>query len=441
MRKRTILHAVLAAGAALAVGGGALAATGAAVAPSGPATGPQWLLRSEGLWVSDRGLVMALTVKGKELKREDLPRRAEEQLRRMRERLVLGAAAVKAGLDKDPALRAALAEYRDTHLADLWVQEKVLQPASAAAKAQAQDKAGEEIVFRRERARLIKEQAAAAAKDFPAEIDEAVLAAVVAGGGDDAVVARAAGRQVTAKQVVLGMARVDHPSTGKTTQRQVALTVLEGTLERLRFAAVAEREGFHKRPEFVDDYADRALRGLAESYAAQKIYPGVTVPEAEVAAEYERTREQLKRGEEREIYEALLTNRKDAEGVVERVAAGGDFAAEVKAHSVGPTKDKGGYVGFVARGGAVPALDKVIAGLKPGQISPVVRTDAGFHVLRCAGVTTGRIPPLEEVRPEIERRLLAARRAAALAAEAARLEPQTPIEFNEARYQEILARP
>ena len=80
----------------------------------------------------------------------------------------------------------------------------------------------------------------------------------------------------------------------------------------------------------------------------------------------------------------------------------------------------------------------MIATLKAGQVGPVVKSPYGYHVLRCASVQQGRTPPLAEARPALERRLVEARRAEALAEALARLEKEIPVEVNETRYQEIL---
>jgi parvulin-like peptidyl-prolyl isomerase len=84
------------------------------------------------------------------------------------------------------------------------------------------------------------------------------------------------------------------------------------------------------------------------------------------------------------------------------------------------------------------ALDTAIVKLAAGQVSPPVKTKLGWHILRCAQVTEGRIPPLEEVRAGLEPIVLEELRAAALAAAVARLEGRIPVEFNQSRYQEIL---
>lgn len=87
---------------------------------------------------------------------------------------------------------------------------------------------------------------------------------------------------------------------------------------------------------------------------------------------------------------------------VRALALGGkDFAALARQFSDGPGADQGGELGSFKRGELERALEEVVFGLKPGEVSEPVRTDAGFHLLR----VDDRVPeghrPLEEVSDEI----------------------------------------
>lgn len=422
----------LAACAVLALAAGQVSAAGA----------PQWLLKAGGLWVSDRTFMMALSVKKRDTVKGEAAKKAAEQFRRLRERLLLAAAAESAQLNREPALDKELAGYRTSHLRDVYVEEKILGPAREAGRKQAtlpgQPAGVQGSVFRTEKARLTKLVTADAAKAYPAEIDREKLAQASRGEGGEAVVARVAGGTITAAQIAAGMKKVDHPSDSPATALNVAGTVLNAEIDNARFAALAEREGFAKRADFLDDFGDRALRVYAEAYIARKIHPTVQVTEADIEAEYQRTRASLKRGEEREIFEILVKERAVADAIAARLAAGADFAAEVAAHSISPTKAQGGFFGFLQAGEALPALDAVIVTLQPGQVGPVVRSAYGYHLLRCASIQQGRTPPLAEARVALARRLTEERRAKALAEAVARLEKEIPVEVNETRYQEIL---
>jgi parvulin-like peptidyl-prolyl isomerase len=75
--------------------------------------------------------------------------------------------------------------------------------------------------------------------------------------------------------------------------------------------------------------------------------------------------------------------RRRAEEVLRKLKAGGDFAALAREFSDDPgSKDKGGELGFFSKGQMVPEFDKAAFSLKPGQLSGIVKTQYGYHIIQ-----------------------------------------------------------
>ncbi|MCS7316629.1 MAG: peptidyl-prolyl cis-trans isomerase, partial [Bryobacteraceae bacterium] len=95
-----------------------------------------------------------------------------------------------------------------------------------------------------------------------------------------------------------------------------------------------------------------------------------------------------------------------AEELLKQLRAGADFAELAKKNSEDPgSADKGGDLGWIVRGQTVQAFEDTAFSLKPKELSGVITTEYGFHIVQVLGRETARLKPLEEVRDELARDL------------------------------------
>ncbi len=90
-----------------------------------------------------------------------------------------------------------------------------------------------------------------------------------------------------------------------------------------------------------------------------------------------------------------------AESVLKQAKNGGDFAELAKKHSADGSAAQGGDLNFFSRGQMVPAFEEAAFALQPGQISDIVTTQFGYHIIKVTERKPATTVAFEEVRDRI----------------------------------------
>ncbi len=94
--------------------------------------------------------------------------------------------------------------------------------------------------------------------------------------------------------------------------------------------------------------------------------------------------------------------KKKAEDVSKQVKKGGKFEDLAKKYSEDPgSKDKGGDLSWITQGQTVPEFEKTAFSLSPGQVSDLVKTQYGFHIIKVLEKETAHTKPFEEVKDSL----------------------------------------
>lgn len=94
-----------------------------------------------------------------------------------------------------------------------------------------------------------------------------------------------------------------------------------------------------------------------------------------------------------------------AEAILARIKGGADFGEMARTQSEDSASSRGGgVIGFIAAGQAAPEFEAALSKLKePGELSPVVESRFGFHIIRLDGRRPSGIRPFDEVKGPLMR--------------------------------------
>ncbi len=158
---------------------------------------------------------------------------------------------------------------------------------------------------------------------------------------------------------------------------------------------------------------DSAIRQLVDKEVAGK----VTVSDEETKAFYDSHQEMFKQPERVRASHILVTVAKDAsqadreaameqiKDIQKRVNAGEDFAELAKAHSQCPSAQKGGDLGFFRRGQMVKPFEEAAFALKPGEVSDIVETQFGYHLIKVTEREEASTASYDEVKERLANHL------------------------------------
>lgn len=99
-----------------------------------------------------------------------------------------------------------------------------------------------------------------------------------------------------------------------------------------------------------------------------------------------------------QIHEEKLAKAKE---VLAMAKSGNDFTELAKKYSEGPSKDAGGELGYFTQGQMVPAFDEAVFSMAKGDISDIVKTQFGYHIIHLEDIKAASTQSLEKSKNQI----------------------------------------
>lgn len=168
----------------------------------------------------------------------------------------------------------------------------------------------------------------------------------------------------------------------------------------------ASKDGVDKSPEIEEKLRDLKKRLIVEAFLKKKVEGDSQLSEDELKKFYEKNLDKFKAGEQIRASHILVKTEKEAKDIQSQIKSGGNFEELAKKNSVDSSAAKGGDLGWFGKGSMVPAFEQAALALKEGQVSDVVKSDFGYHIIKLTGKRPAGTRPFEEVKEQIKSALM-----------------------------------
>ncbi len=180
---------------------------------------------------------------------------------------------------------------------------------------------------------------------------------------------------------------------------------------------VAKKKGFDKDPKVRKQMEIMRNEYLARNYVQKEILGKIVLTEKDYEGYYETHKKEFENPEmvrARHILVAVKPNATEeekkaamtkTEEILEKAKKGEDFAKLATEYSDDPgSKAKGGDLGFFTTGSMVGKFEQAAFALKPGEISGIVETEFGYHIIKLEERKAAELPAYETVKEQVKAR-------------------------------------
>lgn len=175
-----------------------------------------------------------------------------------------------------------------------------------------------------------------------------------------------------------------------------------------------------KRPDIAPGQLEQFLREklTVQTVIQKEITSKISVSDEELRDVYEGRKDQFNEPEQMRASHILIKVDPDAsqeektaarqriEDILANINAGQDFAELAKQYSECPTNQKGGDLGFFPRGAMVAPFEDVAFSLNKDEISGIVETQFGYHIVKVTDKKSQRTVSFEEIKDRLQQDLL-----------------------------------
>jgi peptidyl-prolyl cis-trans isomerase C len=166
----------------------------------------------------------------------------------------------------------------------------------------------------------------------------------------------------------------------------------------------ATKNGLDKQPE-VALQLELARQSVLAGAFVQDYAKNHAIGDDVLKQEYEALKKRVG-NKEYKLSHILVDTEDEAKKVAAELKKGAKFAKVAKANTKDPgSKESGGDLGWAVPSNFVQPFGEAVLKLSKGQVSAPVQTQYGWHIIKLEDTRELKVPPYEEVKPNLEKRL------------------------------------
>ncbi len=226
---------------------------------------------------------------------------------------------------------------------------------------------------------------------------------------DDKVLAKISNSSITLGDFKARIAKL--PSYYQNIVEKNRKHYLEEMITEKLFYEEALRRGLNNDREVAEVINDAKKKIVIAKLIKNDVEDKVKVSEDEIAAFYEENKDKLKTPEMWRASQILVPTEQEAKEMLQELNSGANFEDIARAQSKDATASRGGDIGYFRAGQVVPEFEKAALDLNVGQLSDIVRTKFGYHIIKLTDKKASAMQTYENAKPMIENELKKKRKA------------------------------
>lgn len=219
-----------------------------------------------------------------------------------------------------------------------------------------------------------------------------------------------------------------------------------------RFKEVVKKKKKEYLEELINDtllYQEAIRRNLFKDKDVQKVIEeaekkiliarllkdevdsAITISESDITKFYEENKNKYMTPEIMRVSHILVSSQEEAAKILEKLSEGAEFEDLARAKSVDPTAQQGGDIGYFPKGQLMPEFENACNQLDINEISGVVKTTLGYHIIKLTDRKNPKPRQIEKVTDDISARLRMVKRQKIFNELLSKLREATAISINE----------